>query len=103
MSREHCHGCIPSRIMSPWLSSSFGAARMTPTQIDDAVFAVSQPSWRKVAMIIITAAERLGQELPEGDSGHQMIARRIEVLVRDGRLAAQGDISRWRHSEVRLP
>jgi hypothetical protein len=24
MSREHHQGCIPSRIMSPWLSSSFG-------------------------------------------------------------------------------
>jgi hypothetical protein len=24
MSREHLEGCIPSRIMSPWLSSAFG-------------------------------------------------------------------------------
>jgi hypothetical protein len=24
MSRQHHEGCIPSRIMSPWLSSSFG-------------------------------------------------------------------------------
>jgi hypothetical protein len=24
MSREHLHGCIPSRVMSPWLSSSLG-------------------------------------------------------------------------------
>jgi hypothetical protein len=24
MSREHHAGCIPSRIMSPWLSSAFG-------------------------------------------------------------------------------
>jgi hypothetical protein len=75
---------------------------MSPTQIDDAILAVTQPSWRKVAMIIVTAADRLGSELPEGDPGHHMIARRIEELVRDGRLVAQGDISRWRHSEVRL-
>jgi hypothetical protein len=32
-----------------------------------------------------------------------LIARRIEALVRDGRLVAQGDITNWRHSEVRLP
>jgi hypothetical protein len=76
---------------------------MSPTQIDDAIVAVAQPSWRKVAMIIVTAAERLGSEFPEGDPGYHMIARRIQELVRDGRLAAQGDISRWRHSEVRLP
>jgi hypothetical protein len=25
MSREHHAGCIPRRIMSPWLSSAFGA------------------------------------------------------------------------------
>jgi peptidoglycan/LPS O-acetylase OafA/YrhL len=28
MSREHPKGCIPSRIMSPWLSSSFGIERI---------------------------------------------------------------------------
>jgi hypothetical protein len=27
MSQEHLHGCIPSRVMSPWLSSSFGCLR----------------------------------------------------------------------------
>jgi hypothetical protein len=32
-----------------------------------------------------------------------MIAARIAALVAAGRLASQGDISRWRHSEVRLP
>jgi hypothetical protein len=28
MSQEHHQGCIPSRIMSPWLSSSLGEVRM---------------------------------------------------------------------------
>ena len=30
-------------------------------------------------------------------------AERIEALVREGRLIAQGDITKWRYSEVRLP
>jgi hypothetical protein len=32
MSREHHSGCIPNSIMSPWLSSSFGAARSLHAQ-----------------------------------------------------------------------
>jgi hypothetical protein len=28
MSREHHAGCIPSRTMSPWLSSAFGMQRL---------------------------------------------------------------------------
>jgi hypothetical protein len=30
MSREHRAGSIPSRIMSPWLSSAFDVMRMSP-------------------------------------------------------------------------
>jgi hypothetical protein len=43
----------------------------------------------------------LGNNLPEGETGLDLIAKRIEVLVQDGRLLAQGDIKKWRHSEVR--
>ena len=31
------------------------------------------------------------------------VAQRICALVENGQLEAQGDLSRWRHSEVRLP
>ena len=54
-------------------------------------------------MIIIRTAERLGGALPARDNGHQLIGRRIEVLVRDGRLIAQDDVSKWRFSEIRQP
>lgn len=76
---------------------------MTAQEIDSVVLAVSEPHWRKVAIIILKTAERLGPDLPEGDAGYSMIAARIAVPVAAGRLASQGDISRWRHSEVRLP
>jgi hypothetical protein len=75
---------------------------MTDSEIDDAVFAVADESWRKVAMIIIKAADRLGGDLPRGDDGHHLVALHVEALVRGGRLVAQGDIKKWRHSEVRL-
>ena len=76
---------------------------MTSPDIDSALLAVAEAHWRKVAMIILKTAERLGPDLPEGDAGYSMIAARIAALVAAGRLASQGDISRWRHSEVRLP
>ena len=31
------------------------------------------------------------------------IGRRVEALVNEGRLEARGDVTLWRHSEVRLP
>ena len=36
----------------------------------------------------------LGNNLPEGEAGLNLIAKRIEVLVQDGRLLAQGDIKK---------
>jgi hypothetical protein len=76
---------------------------MTSPEIDTAVLAVAESHWKKVAMIIMKAAERLGPGLPEGDAGYSMVAARIAALVAAGRLVSQGDVSRWRHSEVRLP
>jgi hypothetical protein len=74
---------------------------MTDSEIDEAILAVADASWRKVAMIIVKAADRLGTDLPEGDDGYHLVAERITTLVRDGRLTSQGDIKKWRHSEVR--
>ena len=78
----------------------------TDTQIDDAVIGylvTAEGHWRKVAMVVWQAADALGGELPDGDAGYELVAKRIEALVASGRLLAQGDLSRWRHSEVRLP
>jgi hypothetical protein len=57
--------------------------------------------WKKVAMVIIRVADAMGDDLPRGDDGYQLVARRIEALVSEGRLIAQGDIKNWRFSEVR--
>jgi hypothetical protein len=45
----------------------------------------------------------LDNNLPEGDTGLNLVADRIEALIHDGRLLAQGDIKKWRHSELRKP
>jgi hypothetical protein len=70
-------------------------------KIDSAILAVSEISWRKVAMIIAKTADTLSAALPQGEHGYRLVAKRIEALVRDGQLVAQGDIKKWRYSEVR--
>jgi hypothetical protein len=77
--------------------------RMTPnSEIDSAILSVCEPSWKKFAMILARAHDKLSG-LPEGHEGYRLIAKRIQRLVQDGQLVAQGDISRPRYSEVRLP
>jgi hypothetical protein len=70
-------------------------------QIDEVILSVTEASWRKVAFVIIKVADKMGSGLPEGDAGYNLVAKHIEILVRGGRLLAQGDIKKWRHSEVR--
>jgi hypothetical protein len=76
---------------------------MTDSEIDDAIIAATWPRWGKVARVLCDVKESLGGAIPEGDVGYHLIANRIELLVQAGRLVAQGDLKRWRNSEVRLP
>ena len=76
---------------------------MSELQIDEIILSVAEATWRKVEFVIIRVADTMGSHLPEGDAGYNLVAKRIEFLVRDGRLLAQGDIKKWRHSEVRNP
>ena len=74
---------------------------LSDLRIDEFILSVSEASWRKVAFVIIKVAEAMGSDLAEGDAGYEVVAKRIENLVRSGRLSVQGDIEKWRHSEVR--
>jgi hypothetical protein len=76
---------------------------LSDLEIDEAILSVTGASWRKVAFVIIKVADAIGSDLSEGDAGYNLVAERIEILVRGGRLLAQGDIKKWRHSEVRKP
>jgi hypothetical protein len=53
-----------------------------------------------MARIIWDAVKR-GEELALGVTD-EMFAARIQTLVEAGRLESQGDLRKWRHSEVRL-
>jgi hypothetical protein len=76
---------------------------MNTSRIDEAILSVAEPSWRKVAMIISKAVKVDGLGVADDEEGCEIIASRIEALVRAGRLTAQGTLKRWRYSEVRLP
>ena len=76
---------------------------MSTSRIDAAILAAAQKSWRKVAMIVAKTSSAQDTGVPDDEEGHRVIASRIETLVQDGRLVAQGDLKKWRHSEVRLP
>jgi hypothetical protein len=75
---------------------------MNTPQIDSVILSSAGENWTKVAMVIARAVEAMSRDLPLGDEGYELISRRIEALVHDGRLAAQGDTRNWRFSEVRL-
>jgi hypothetical protein len=68
------------------------------SDIDAVILSVATDRWQKVAMVIAKAAP------PDesSDNDYHQVAERIIALVDDGQLEAQGDVTRWRHSEVRL-
>lgn len=79
---------------------------MSDREIDEAILSrlsAVNGRWRKVAMVIVRVAHVIGNDLAEGGEGYELVARRLEALVTEGRLVAQGDINNWRFSEVRLP
>jgi hypothetical protein len=77
---------------------------MSERAIDEAILSLlpaGNGRWKKVAMVIVGVANAMGNGLPAGDDGYKLVARRIEALVSEGRLVAQGNIKNWRFSEVR--
>ena len=76
---------------------------VTSEQIDQFILATFGNRFSKVAKVISTTADGLGIPTHEGDPGLDLIAERIEALVENGRLISQGNLKKWRFSEVRQP
>ena len=73
---------------------------MDASDLDNSILTVCSTRWQKLAMIIARVGEMLSRESSAED--HDRIAERVAALVAGGRLEAQGDLTNWRHSEVRL-
>ena len=69
---------------------------MNTSRIEEAVLSAVGARWKKVAMVIGKVSNAMGTELPTGDERYELISDRIEVLVRAGRLQAQGNTRNWR-------
>ena len=74
-------------------------------QLDRLILSLATQRWQKTAMIIAQAVHQLESEHAQHalDDPRGKVAERIEHLVDVRRLEVRGDLSRWRHSEVRLP
>ena len=70
-------------------------------EIDRVILSLAREKWQKVLMIVARSLDALGREMD--DDGLHCVGQRVVALVQAGKLEAQGDVSRWRHSEVRLP
>ena len=68
--------------------------------LDDLILGCAKPRWQKVAMVIAKTEEACRGQARDIDP--EDIADRIVALVEAGRLEAQGNLTRWRYSEVRL-
>ena len=90
----------------PEISSSlcWDQVRLPPSlsvaEIDRIIFSVMKPRWQKMAMVVGNALVRC--KAIEVPVSHEMFAARIQALAETGRLENQGDLRKWRHSEVRL-
>jgi len=77
--------------------------QLSDSDIDHVILSVTPTLSRKVAYVIARSAEILGDRLPQGEAGLELVAARVEALVERGQLEAFGDIKKWRFSEVQRP
>jgi hypothetical protein len=68
--------------------------------IDGLILSAATGQWRKVALIVGKVLMVCRNNAAE--TSEHAIADRIRALVDEGKLQAQGNLSRWRHSEVKL-
>jgi hypothetical protein len=75
-------------------------ASQTP-DLERIILSVSTRDWQKVAMIISRTNREC--EAKQIAASYEDIAICIKFLRDAGQLESVGDVSNWRHSEVRLP
>lgn len=101
----------PIRLPSDWLpgcraaqnngSGDLKAMDVNDEELDQVIMSLALASWQKVAMILANSLRQM--ENAGAEISAEKIAARIEFLVHAGYLEGQGDLARWRNSEIRLP
>jgi tagatose-1,6-bisphosphate aldolase non-catalytic subunit AgaZ/GatZ len=73
---------------------------VTESDVDKLIFATLKENWRKVALIVGNVFQACKtRSIPLSD---EVIAARIRELAEAGRIESQGNLTKWRYSEVRL-
>ena len=72
---------------------------MQNANIDKFILARVGSSPMKVARVIADAMGESDLQFPAGE----IVAKRLELLVKNGQLTCEGDIQNWRYSEVHKP
>jgi len=71
--------------------------------LDAAILSAAHTKFKKVAMIIsMVLSAHKGTETSPNYAIADRIAERIEALVAAGKLESQGNLKKWRYSEVKL-
>ncbi|CAN7620480.1 DUF3658 domain-containing protein [Bradyrhizobium sp. LjRoot220] len=73
---------------------------VSEADLDQLIFSVLDPNWRKTARIISDLLIRCKALAWPVDA--QMLSARIQALAEAGSIESAGDLRAWRHSEVRL-
>lgn len=75
-----------------------------PEKIDALILQSASAGFTKIAVIISKVFDAMPDAgiIPHTDSGKD-IAERLYILVDNGALECQGNMRRWRDSDVRLP
>jgi hypothetical protein len=71
------------------------------TDIEQIILSCARSNWQKTAMVIARAEAECQRRSIE--ISHEALADHLKSLVTRGQLEAVGNLSLWRHSEVRIP
>jgi hypothetical protein len=75
-------------------------ASVAESDVDKLIFAELKENWRKVALIVGNVLQTCkARSIPLSD---EVISARIQELAENGRIESQGNLTKWRYSEVRL-
>jgi Protein of unknown function len=75
-------------------------ANVSEADLDAAIFSALTPRWQKTAMVVGKALKLCKAQIIEATA--EILAARVGALARLGRLESEGNLTMWRHSEVRL-
>ncbi len=76
---------------------------MSEETIDSMILETATPDFTRTAVLISKTYDAcIAAGMPANDSLAKDIAERLYILIDNGRIEAEGNMRRWRDSEVRL-